>query len=74
MITSEEILNLVDASVLTARSARLAIDAPLTAQGLDSLDVATLMTEVEAKYEKLISSEQISQLKTIVDIVNFLNA
>jgi len=43
MVTTEDILHLVNAAALSAPAARLAIDSPLVAQGLDSLDVAALM-------------------------------
>jgi len=48
--------------------AKIKVDVPLVSQGLDSLDVATLtrMLALESKYN--------DRLRTIEDIVAFLNA
>jgi acyl carrier protein len=73
MITPEDILRLVDATDLPVPSSSLKVDMPFKAQGLDSLDVATLMVEVETTYKKVIDPEQMAQLRSVNDIVNFLN-
>jgi len=73
MVTSEDILHLVNAAALSAPAARLAIDSPLVAQGFDSLDVATLMGEVESAYKINMLSDQLANRWSVRDIVEFLN-
>lgn len=74
MVKPEDILRLMDAADLPLQSSKLKIGAPFVAQGLDSLDVTTLMLQIETTYNKMIDSEQMAQLRTVKDIVNFLNA
>jgi len=73
MVTTEDILHLVNAAALSVPAARLAIDSPLVAQGLDSLDVATLMVEVESAYKIDMPSDQLANRWSVRDIVEFLN-
>jgi acyl carrier protein len=51
----------------------LKADVPLVSQGFDSLDTSTLMLELEIKYKKAIPPEKAARLRTLKDIVNFLN-
>ena len=74
MITHADILRIVDATDLPVTAARLEVDAPFVAQGLDSLDVATLMVAVETRFQKVIPEDQLGRLRSVTDIVNFLNA
>jgi len=74
MITPEDILGLLDSAELSVAPSKLVIDRPLTTQGLDSLDIATLIVEVESRYKVVIASDQMAQLQTVKDIVDFLNA
>lgn len=73
MITPEDILQLVDSTELSVPATGLQIDSPLVAQGLDSLDIATLMVEVESTYKIVIPSEQMANRWSVQDIVDFLN-
>jgi acyl carrier protein len=73
MITTEDILHLVDAAELSVHSAQLELTTPLSNQGFDSLDVATLMVEVETRYKILIPSEKMSHAWSVKDLVDFLN-
>ena len=73
MITPEDILHLVTAAALSVPAARLAIDSPLMAQGLDSLDVATLMVEVESAFKINLPPDQLAHRWSVKDIVEFLN-
>ena len=73
MITPDDILRLVDATELSVPASKLEIDSPLVAQGLDSLDVATLMVEVESTYKITIPLEQMPSHPSVKDIVDFLN-
>jgi acyl carrier protein len=72
-ITSEDVLRVMDAADLPVSASDLKIDAPFVAQGLDSLDVATLMVAVESNFKKVIPEEQMPRLRSIRDLVLFLN-
>jgi acyl carrier protein len=74
MVTTEDILRLVEAGDLAVNASELKADVPLVKQGFDSLDVATLVLQVETKYKKDIPLEQAARLRTLKDIVDFLNA
>lgn len=47
-------------------------DVPLIDQEWDSLDVATLLIEVECEFQVVIATEVLGELRTIRDIKNFL--
>jgi acyl carrier protein len=49
-------------------------DVPLNQQGVDSLDVANLIFQVEQQYGITISPEQSSRLRTPSDFLELLNA
>jgi acyl carrier protein len=46
---------------------------PLLEQGLDSLDVATLLTKVERRWGREISAEQGARLRSLADFLSWLN-
>lgn len=48
-------------------------DQSLREQGLDSLDMIMLLHEIEVNFDVRIPQEQTSQLRSLQDIVNFLN-
>jgi len=54
------------------RSGVLDEDVPLIDQEWDSLDVATLLIEVEREFQVVIATEVLGELRTIRDIKNFL--
>lgn len=73
MITHEDILHLVHAAALSVPATEIAIDSPLRTQGLDSLDLATLMVEVESTYKVNLPSDPLASRWSVNDIVEFLN-
>lgn len=73
MVTKEDILQALEGIDISTPIADLQADKPLVSQGLDSLDVATLMLALESKYKKAIPPEKSARLRTINDIVAFLN-
>ncbi len=73
MVTKEDVLQALDGIDISAPIAGLEAGVPLTHQGLDSLDLATLKLTLESKYNKAISPETFGRLRTINDIVAFLN-
>ena len=74
MITNEDVLQALEGIDVSTPIADLKADVPLVSQGLDSLDMATLMLALESKYKKTIPPEKSARLRTIQDIVAFLNA
>lgn len=74
MVTTEDILRVMEAANLPGATSELEVNTPLVKQGLDSLDMAELMLTVEKKYNKSIPVEQAARLRTLRDIVDFLNA
>jgi acyl carrier protein len=48
-------------------------DQSLREQGLDSLDMMMLLHEIEVNFDVRIPQEQTNQLRSLQDIVNFLN-
>jgi acyl carrier protein len=74
MITVEDVLHIVKESDLPVDASKLDAGAPLVNQGLDSLDMATLMLALESKYKKAIPPEKAARLRTLTNIVEFLNA
>lgn len=74
MITNEDVLQALEGIDVSTPIAELKADVPLVSQGLDSLDMATLMLALESKYKKNIPPEKSARLRTIKDIVAFLNA
>lgn len=73
MVTIEDILRTMEAADLPCSASKLDADLPLAKQGLDSLDLAELLLTVEKKYQRAIPVEQAARLRTLNDIVNFLN-
>ncbi|MRG97802.1 acyl carrier protein [Polyangium spumosum] len=74
MVTHEDVLHTLEGADVSTPVADLKLDIPLISQGLDSLDMATVMLALEAKYNKAIRPEQASRLRTVADIVTFLNS
>jgi acyl carrier protein len=74
MVTTEDIVRVMKTSSLEVPALGLQVEAPLIKQGFDSLDMAELMLAVEKEYKKAISVEQAARLRTLKDIVDFLNA
>ncbi len=73
MIKNEDILGVLDGMGIDIDISKLKADAPLVSQGFDSLDMATLMFELESKYQKAMPPEQVARLRTIQQIVDYLN-
>lgn len=74
MITNEDVLQALEGIDVSTPIADIKVDVPLVQQGLDSLDHATLMLALESKYKRSIPPEKSARLRTIKDIVAFLNA
>jgi len=48
-------------------------DVPLSEQGIDSLDIVNVYLLLEEKFEVSIPDEDLEQVKTIDDIVTYIN-
>lgn len=74
MVTEDDVLQALEGVDVSTPIADIKVDVPLVQQGLDSLDMATLLLALESKYKKAIPPEKAARLRTINDIVVFLNA
>ena len=74
MKTVEDILELMKkAGIARGKSDSLAPDQSLADQGLDSYDRMTLLFELEQMLDIDIPTEVASKLKTLLDIVDYVN-
>jgi acyl carrier protein len=73
MITTEDILRIMETADLSVDVSKLQADVPLVAQGVDSLDMATLILAIETQYNKAIPLEKAARLRTLDEIAGFLN-
>lgn len=73
MVTAEDVLQALEGLDVSSRLPDIDVTAPLVTQGLDSLDIAMLMFALETRYKKTIPPEQSARLRTVLDIVAFLN-
>ena len=74
MITVDDIVGAFDDAEIRVSKESLKEDVALTEQGLDSLDMATLLHVVEKKWSVPIPMESAARLSSLKDIRNFLNA
>lgn len=73
MVTNEDVLLALEGVDVSTPISDIKVDVPLVQQGLDSLDMATLMLALESKYKKAIPPEKSARLRTVQDIATFLN-
>lgn len=74
MTTVEEIVHLMKtARIAPGRIDSLNPDLPLNEQGLDSFDRMSLLTELEDRFHVDLPNEIVRQLKSLNDIVRYLN-
>ena len=74
MVTIDDIRRTIEGADLPGTPADLKADVPLVRQGFDSLDMATLMLALEAQHKKVIPLEKAARMRTLEDLVAFLNA
>lgn len=73
MKTVNDLVTLIKDNQVLKLPANVQETTPLTDQGLDSLDMIMLLHEVEINFDVRIPQEHTSQLRSLQDIVNFLN-
>jgi acyl carrier protein len=71
--TESELLDLIAEEAIVER-ARLTRDATLTDLGISSLDVITMLFELEEKYGVVIEEGDMPQMSTLGEMVDFLLA
>ncbi len=74
MIQISDIIAVIEATNLDVDAATLDPALALTDQGIDSLDFANVLFNLEETFNVKIKDEQIDQVSTINDMVAFLNA
>ncbi len=72
-ITVEAIRSIIEDADTMADMDTLTNDIPLTEQEVDSLDMANIYLLIEEKLEVKILDKDIGQLKSVDDIVEYLN-
>lgn len=72
-VTTEEIRSIVEDAETMADMDTLTNDTPLTEQEVDSLDMANIYLLTEEKLGVKISDKDLAGLKSIDDIVTYLN-
>ena len=73
MKTVDDILLMLKDNAMVKVPVGIQTDKPLSEQGFDSLDVIMLLHEVEANFNIRIPQEQTNQMRSLQDVVNFLN-
>ena len=74
MTTTNDIIQLMkETGIARGKADTLAADQSLDVQGLDSYDRMSLLTELEEKYNVELPNDVARQLKTLNDIVDYVN-
>jgi acyl carrier protein len=72
-IHKNDIINLIKDMGLLIDTEKLVSDKPLAEQGIDSLDMINIFFKLEENFKIKISEEDIEKIKTIDDIVEYVN-
>ncbi len=72
-IHKNDIINLIKDMGLLIDTEKLVSDKPLAEQGIDSLDMINIFFKLEENFKIKIPEEDIENLKTIDDIVEYVN-
>jgi len=72
IVTAEEIRSIIGEADTMADMEVLQNNVSLTEQGVDSLDMANIYLLIEEKFEVKLPDEDVSQLGTVENIVNYL--
>ena len=71
--TAENIKSIVESAETMANIETLENDIPLVEQDVDSLDMANIYLLIEERFGKKILDDDLQQLKSINDIVEYVN-
>jgi len=72
-IHKNDIINLIKDMGLLIDTEKLVSDKPLAEQGIDSLDMINIFFKLEENFKIKIPEEDIEKLKTINEIVEYVN-
>ena len=72
-IHKNDIINLIKDIGLLIDTEKLVSDKPLAEQGIDSLDMINIFFKLEENFKIKIPEEDIEKLKTINEIVEYVN-
>lgn len=72
-VTTEEIRDIIKQAEVLGDVEEMKNDIPLSEQGIDSLDVVNVYLLIEEKYGIKIPDEDLDKLKTIDEIVLYIN-
>jgi acyl carrier protein len=74
MVQVEDILALFEGDEIDVDPSTLKPSVPLVLQGLDSMDIATLIFQVERRFGVTVVAEDSYRLRSLTDFVDLLNA
>ena len=74
MYSVQEITELVKKACPDMDMSAITSTSNLIDHGFDSMDIASIMLEIELTYQKKVSNEELTKLKTIEDITKYLNS
>jgi len=72
--TVENIKEVIEQAEVLGDVSELQNDIKLSEQGVDSLDIVNIYLLIEEKFGVFISDEDLEQVKTIDDIIGYVNA
>lgn len=72
MTKENEIIALILKNFPVLGKGELSVSEPLEEQGIDSLDLSTLLFAVEEKFGRRIPTDKVSSLRSIRDIADFV--
>lgn len=72
MNTQDKLIDIIKQNFPSVNAAKLDINLPLEQQGLDSLDMTTLLFAVEGAFGQAIPTAKVSALRSLQDIAAFL--
>jgi acyl carrier protein len=73
MITADDLITTLKASDVGVRTQGIQPDKDLTEQGFDSLDVSSLIFQVEKSYGIKITMSKSAEIRTLMDLVECVN-
>jgi len=73
-VTTDDILEVIESAEVVVDTKSLQNDIKLTDQGVDSLDIVNIYLLLEEKFDIKIPDEDLSQVTTVNDIVEYVNS
>jgi acyl carrier protein len=73
MVTESELMDIVENSNIIKGKWTMEFDVSFIDQGIDSMDIATLLHKIEMNWSVVIEPEQVLEMKCLRDVLNFLN-